>query len=310
MSLNEPQPTQPTQPMHWPEPFSPTVVDSAPWAQTQYRYVPPGHPPEPPTPPPPPSTQPGGTGRTVWIASALAVAVVAVVTVVAVMHLTLSDSGSEAQPSPGSSRANRGSSGDKSSSTSVTQCGRPPQLSVTAARPDQNALALKLSITASCSTGDVLASSGTKIAVVTSGGINIASATFNLSANPIFVPRFDAGATEQVCLPADTLNQCFGSYSVQYSANGSTSTTSGSPGPSMSEHLKFRADFSNVRLMWSSEWHTFEPDWWVTATGVTYPTGQDALGWCREHGFDALHCYAKLVSNTLPVEGSTEHLPG
>src|SRR6202011_1812238 len=237
------------QPMHWPEPFSPTVVDSAPWAQTQYRYVPPGHPPEPPIPPPPPPrTRPGGTGRTVWIvlASALAVAVVAVVTVVAVVHLTRSDSGSEAQPGPGSSRANRGSSGDKSSSTSVTQCGRPPQLSVTAARADQNALALKLSITASCSTGDVLSSSGTRIAVVTSSGINIASATFNLSSSPIFVPRSDAGATEQefwfgpdsYWLPADTLNQCFGSYSVQYSANGSTSTTSGSPGPSTTTQIR------------------------------------------------------------------------
>ncbi|CAM2845836.1 PQQ-binding-like beta-propeller repeat protein [Prescottella defluvii] len=72
------------------------------------------------------------------------------------------------------------------------------------------------------------------------------------------------------------------------------------------EHLDLRLRFPEVRLMWSGDWSTFtERDWWVTAAGVTFPTPEGANGWCDSKGFDADHCFAKLISTTHSVDGST-----
>lgn len=38
---------------------------------------------------------------------------------------------------------------------------------------------------------------------------------------------------------------------------------------------------------------------------ITYSTASGALAWCSDHGFDRHHCYAKLISTTHPVAGST-----
>ncbi|UXA19113.1 PQQ-like beta-propeller repeat protein [Mycobacterium sp. SMC-4] len=72
------------------------------------------------------------------------------------------------------------------------------------------------------------------------------------------------------------------------------------------EHLDLRLRYPEVRLLWSGDWPVFSaPDFWVTIAGVTFADPGGALAWCRDHGFDRDHCYAKLVSTTHPVEGST-----
>ncbi|MBH0779596.1 hypothetical protein [Nocardia bovistercoris] len=72
------------------------------------------------------------------------------------------------------------------------------------------------------------------------------------------------------------------------------------------EHLDLRARHPEARLLWSGSWSTFSyPDFWITVVGIAYTDPQAALGWCAAHGFDGDHCYAKLVSTTHPVQGST-----
>ncbi len=74
------------------------------------------------------------------------------------------------------------------------------------------------------------------------------------------------------------------------------------------EHLRLRARYPNVRLLWSGDWSTFSaPDFWVTVAGITFPDSSGALGWCRNQGFDSDHCIAKVVSTALPIEGSTAY---
>ena len=74
----------------------------------------------------------------------------------------------------------------------------------------------------------------------------------------------------------------------------------------LQEHLRLRAQYPDVRLLWSSEWSTFKPGFWVTVAGIYYTDYPGALAWCTNHGFDRDHCYAKLISTTHGVDGSTE----
>jgi hypothetical protein len=46
---------------------------------------------------------------------------------------------------------------------------------------------------------------------------------------------------------------------------------------------------------------------WVTIVGITFPDSSGALAWCRVQGFDADHCAAKVVSTSMPIEGSTAY---
>ena len=72
------------------------------------------------------------------------------------------------------------------------------------------------------------------------------------------------------------------------------------------EHLDLRLKYPEVRLLWSGDWSTFSAtDFWVTIAGVTFSDADGALGWCRGHNLDSEHCYAKLVSTTHPIDGST-----
>jgi len=76
------------------------------------------------------------------------------------------------------------------------------------------------------------------------------------------------------------------------------------------EHLELRLKYPEVRLLWSGDWSTFSaPDYWITIAGVTFPDSGGALAWCRARGFDRDHCYAKLVSTTHPIDGSTAFNP-
>ncbi len=76
------------------------------------------------------------------------------------------------------------------------------------------------------------------------------------------------------------------------------------------EHLDLRLKYPEVRLLSSGDWSTFSaPDFWITIAGVTFPDAGGALGWCRGHALDRDHCYAKLVSTTHPIDGSTAFNP-
>jgi serine/threonine-protein kinase len=76
---------------------------------------------------------------------------------------------------------------------------------------------------------------------------------------------------------------------------------------SLREHLQLRERY-HARLLWSGEWSTFSAsNFWVTVAGITFPTSAGALAWCTSQGFDHDHCFAKIVSTTHPVEGSTAY---
>ncbi|MGZ4513357.1 MAG: serine/threonine-protein kinase, partial [Mycobacterium sp.] len=74
----------------------------------------------------------------------------------------------------------------------------------------------------------------------------------------------------------------------------------------LDEHLQLRAQFPGARLLWSGNWSTFDaPDFWVTIAGDTFADADGALKWCTRNNLDRDHCYAKIVSITHPVKGST-----
>jgi serine/threonine-protein kinase len=74
----------------------------------------------------------------------------------------------------------------------------------------------------------------------------------------------------------------------------------------LQQHLRLRQQYPDVRLLWSGDWSTFNvPDFWVTIAGITFPDSAGALAWCRSQDLDPDHCYAKLVSTTHPIPGST-----
>lgn len=76
----------------------------------------------------------------------------------------------------------------------------------------------------------------------------------------------------------------------------------------LAEHQSLRQAYPGARLLWSGDWSTFsESNFWVTIAGATFPTADGALAWCRSNEFDRDHCFAKLVSTTRPVEGSTDY---
>lgn len=71
------------------------------------------------------------------------------------------------------------------------------------------------------------------------------------------------------------------------------------------EHLQLRERYG-AKLLWSGDWSTFDaPNFWVTIAPFTFADSAGALYWCSSQGFDADHCYAKLISKTHAVAGST-----
>ncbi|KUI15404.1 hypothetical protein AU191_06735 [Mycolicibacterium acapulense] len=76
----------------------------------------------------------------------------------------------------------------------------------------------------------------------------------------------------------------------------------------LAEHQQLRQAYPGARLLWAGDWSTFsDSNFWVTVAGPTFPTAEGALAWCRSGGFDRDHCFAKLISTTRPVEGSTDY---
>ena len=76
----------------------------------------------------------------------------------------------------------------------------------------------------------------------------------------------------------------------------------------LNEHQQLRGRYSNVRLLWSGNWSTFsDSSFWITIAGTGFATADQALAWCTSNGFDRDHCYAKLISTSHPVAGSTAY---
>lgn len=72
------------------------------------------------------------------------------------------------------------------------------------------------------------------------------------------------------------------------------------------EYMQLRERFPTARLVWSGDWPVFgDPTWWITVAGVGFPSGADANGWCAAQGFDADHCFAKILSHTIGSSGTT-----
>jgi hypothetical protein len=72
------------------------------------------------------------------------------------------------------------------------------------------------------------------------------------------------------------------------------------------EHMELRERFPGARLVWSGDWPVYgDPTWWVTMAGVPFDSGEQANGWCASQGFDADHCFAKILSHTLGPSGTT-----
>ncbi|MBU9766600.1 protein kinase [Mycobacterium sp. TNTM28] len=73
----------------------------------------------------------------------------------------------------------------------------------------------------------------------------------------------------------------------------------------LQEHLQLRRDYG-AKLLWSGDWSTFDAaNFWVTIAPISFDAASGALGWCRLSEFDRDHCYAKLISTTHGVPGST-----
>jgi hypothetical protein len=72
------------------------------------------------------------------------------------------------------------------------------------------------------------------------------------------------------------------------------------------DHMQLRQRFPGARLVWSGDWPVFsDPTWWVTVAGVPFGSGEDANAWCANQGFDADHCFAKMLSHTLGTSDTT-----
>jgi len=72
------------------------------------------------------------------------------------------------------------------------------------------------------------------------------------------------------------------------------------------EHMELRQRFPRARLVWSGDWPVYgDPTWWITLSGVSFGSGEQANGWCASQGFDADHCFAKVLSHTSGTSGTT-----
>jgi serine/threonine-protein kinase len=75
----------------------------------------------------------------------------------------------------------------------------------------------------------------------------------------------------------------------------------------LQEHLQLRQRYG-TSLLWSGDWSTFSDDnFWVTVVNAPSLDAESALAWCRKYGFDRDHCFAKFISTTHPIAGSTKY---
>jgi serine/threonine protein kinase len=78
----------------------------------------------------------------------------------------------------------------------------------------------------------------------------------------------------------------------------------------LDQHMRMRQQYSNVRLLWSGDWSTYNGrDFWITVVGLPSPNPDDVLAWCTRQGYDRDNCIAKIVSTWRPIAGTTKLNP-
>jgi hypothetical protein len=72
------------------------------------------------------------------------------------------------------------------------------------------------------------------------------------------------------------------------------------------EHMQLRQKYPNARMVWSGDWPVYRiKDWWITVSGIPMGSGEAANQWCVSQGYDADHCFAKMLSHQLGESGTT-----
>lgn len=72
------------------------------------------------------------------------------------------------------------------------------------------------------------------------------------------------------------------------------------------EHMQLRQKYPDARMVWSGDWPVYKiKDWWITVSGVSMPSGEAANDWCAREGYDADHCFAKMLSHSMGESGTT-----
>lgn len=92
------------------------------------------------------------------------------------------------------------SAGSGSESSTVTACGTTPSTSPTGVAMTSTGLAVTVSVTSSCSSGDILGNSDSQVVVSSPSGV-VASGNFDFSAAPIAIPAGSAGRQVSMIFP-------------------------------------------------------------------------------------------------------------
>ena len=289
----------------------------------------------PPASPPYPVATPAVAGSTINLAT-LAIGFLAAIALVAV-GATIYVLAGRSEPA-GHSAVDDAQSA--SAAAEAVACATAPQLTIDSVRMTSAGLAISTEMSASCADGDVVTDPQFGIAV-SDGSSDVAAGLFDLGTGPVIIPpgeqvsrtfvfppttltatQYAAPAVagpDQAALTAlqDLAASDRGAVARDLENRWAPQISSKRPGlyaegitwtPSeiLREHLSLRQRYPDVKLVWSGDWRTFnDPDWWVTTVGLPYPTADGALGWCANNGFDADHCYAKIISRTRGVDGTT-----
>lgn len=110
----------------------------------------------------------------------------------------------------------------------------------------------------------------------------------------------DIAAADRAYIDANLLNMWQPQLSSKYPGLFADGITWSAP-DIVREHMELRQRFPSARLVWSADWPVYNshPQWWITLSGVPFGSGEQANGWCASQGFDADHCYAKMLSHTM-----------
>ena len=72
------------------------------------------------------------------------------------------------------------------------------------------------------------------------------------------------------------------------------------------EHMQLRQRYPDAKMVWSGDWPVYSiTDWWITVSGIPFGSGEAANDWCASQGYDADHCFAKMLSHRLGESGTT-----
>ena len=71
-------------------------------------------------------------------------------------------------------------------------------------------------------------------------------------------------------------------------------------------HDALRKQHPGAVLLWSEDWN-YDGRFWITVMNEPFPTAEDANRWCDTHRFARQDCFAKKLSHSGVVGGSTRY---